>query len=517
MFLLHSWEHDAHCLGIIHHPRAPIQLATRIFAPRRLLPIAKLALPRSIQPQVRTGLLLSSSFLKCAVLSSFPGGCPRSNARCLSTSSQRRSWWDGEETQSSEGASPKDGKQQLSSRIHILGMGNIGSFVAHSLADIPNRPPITLLLHSQPLYESWKWCGRRVSVFKNGLEEHRSGYDINVKRDDTWHSLPHGGPKDPKLQEKRFDMEYVAPEHLDDEQIDSLIVTVKSQRTVTALNSVKHRLTRDSTILFLQNGLGLQEEVNEKVFPDPETRPNYLVGTITHAIYRLQHFKIVHAGMGTTILGMANPGSQENAQTQTEKGTQSEYDNDETPATSRHLLHTLIRTPALTAVYFDHARLLQHRLEKLAMNAVINPLTVIYDCHNGGLLYNYHVTRVMRLLLIEISAVICAMPELQGVPALQARFAPERLRTMALALLSKTRANKSSMLHDIDLRKETEIQYINGYIVRRGEELGIKCALNYMVMQLVFGRSKQLANSSAQGLPIDLNGMALPESDDNTQ
>lgn len=431
---------------------------------------------------------------------SFPVGSPRSNARCLSTS-QERSWWGAQGTNNTQSLSNK-GERPISSRIHILGVGNVGTFVAHSLADVPSRPPITLLLHNTRVYETWKENRARISVVKNGTVELRYGYDINVFRDATWHSLPTG--------------KGTLSEHLDDEIIDSLIVSVKATQTVRALMSVKHRLTPDSTILFLQNGMGIIEQVNEKVWPDPETRPNYLMGTTSHGVYRLRPFNVVHNGMGTTIVGIPNSDAQSTIPPQnTENDTNSVPISNDSPPTTRHLIHTLTRAPALAAVNFNHSELLQQRLEKLAINAVINPLTVMLDCTNGELLYNFFLSRVMRLLLIEISTVICAMPELQGVPGVQARFAPERLRTLVIGVARKTASNTSSMLNDIQYGNTTEINFINNYIVQRGEELGIKCALNYMMVQLVLGKSKNRFNKMAKDLPMDLSGFAELEEDES--
>jgi hypothetical protein len=47
----------------------------------------------------------------------------------------------------------------------------------------------------------------------------------------------------------------------------------------------------DSTILFLQKGMMIQEMVNKDVFPDPATRPNYMIGTFSHNVSPLQHVK----------------------------------------------------------------------------------------------------------------------------------------------------------------------------------------------------------------------------------
>ncbi|KAK2758050.1 hypothetical protein FQN54_004456 [Arachnomyces sp. PD_36] len=344
-----------------------------------------------------------------------------------------------------------------------------------------------------------------MSVFKHNISEEREGYDVNVLLDDIWHSLPYEQQKDLPPPEGGS-TEGVAPESMDDERIDSLVLTVKAPESVTALNSVKHRLTPDSSILFLQNGMGVLEEVNEKVFPDPNTRPHYVMGITSHGLYRLRSFNIIHAGVGTTILGTPNQASQATKTTRHHK-TATVPVSEDAPATTRHLLHSLTRAPGLTAVHFDSVDFLQHRLEKLAINCVINPLTVIMDCTNGELLYNYFLSRIMRLLLIEISAVVCAMPELQGVPGVQARFSPERLRTLTLGTASKTKNNVSSTLQDVRQGKKTEIKYLNGYIVRKGEELGIKCALNYMVTQFVHAKHKQNVNLSYGEVPLDLSGI----------
>ncbi|KAJ9202985.1 hypothetical protein DTO021D3_5797 [Paecilomyces variotii] len=395
-------------------------------------------------------------------------------------------------------------KRRLSGRIHIIGMGNIGTFVAHSLARGTSPPPITLLLHNTDFYRRWLEMKGCLSVSSNGLDDIRTGFDINVLHDDTWYSLPYWDGSRPRelpsnsdtASEKEIE-EQITQSAQDDEKIECLIVTVKAPQTVKALKSVSHRLTPESTVLFLQNGMGIIDEVNEKVFPHPYERPNYMLGIISHGLFRQVPFKVAHAGIGTTILSPVPS----RALTAAEK-----QGHDWAPST-KYLLRTLTLTPPLVAVAETPTALLQYQLEKLAMNAVINPLTVLMDCENGELLYNYAITRAMRLLLIEISTVICSLPELQGVPGVQNRFAPDRLRHMAVQLAQKTAKNTSSMLQDVRRGQETEIEYINGYIIRRGEELGIKCAVNYMIKQLVIAKNDIDNLRQAGAVPFDLSGL----------
>jgi 2-dehydropantoate 2-reductase len=54
-----------------------------------------------------------------------------------------------------------------------------------------------------------------------------------------------------------------------------------------------------------------------------------------------------------------------------------------------------------------------------------------------------------------------------------------------LDVAEKTAKNTSSMLQDRRAGRPTEIDYINGYIVRRGKELGVECKVNKKLIELV--------------------------------
>ncbi|KAF4220725.1 hypothetical protein CNMCM8980_007153 [Aspergillus fumigatiaffinis] len=410
-----------------------------------------------------------------------------------------------------EEASRESGRRKLSGRIHILGLGNVGTFVAHSLASRPSPPPITLLLHSRNLYGAWLAKKKCLAVNTNGLDDIKTGFDVNVLSDRTWYSLPYwnqnGEPNTNGDSVTEENLEAGVEESLsqseeDDEHIECLIVAVKAPMTARALESVSHRLTPDSTVLLLQNGMGTIEEINEKVFPDPHQRPHYMCGIISHGLARKRDaFHVTHTGIGTTIISPVLP--------RDALPSKDEKDTDWAPST-KYLTRTLTLTPPLVAVAETPSSLLLYQLEKLALNAIINPLTALMDCENGEILYNYSFTRVMRMLLIEISSVICALPELQGIPGIENRFAPERLRSMVTKLANQTAKNTSSMLADVRSGKTTEIEYINGYIVRRGEELGIKCAVNYMIKHLVLAKQQMVKQRVSGAIPIDvLDGSKL--------
>ncbi|KAI7164250.1 hypothetical protein KC352_g26361, partial [Hortaea werneckii] len=173
-----------------------------------------------------------------------------------------------------------------------------------------------------------------------------------------------------------------------------------------------------------------------------------------------------------------------------------------------YLLRTLTRTPVLAAVGFPPTELLQQQLEKLAVNSILNPLTALIDSRNGDILHNFALTRTMRLMLAETSLVIRSLPELHALPNVDVRFSASRLETLVVSVAHQTRDNISSMLADVRGGRRTEVEFINGYIVRRGEEMGVKCVVNYAMMQAVLGKALITQREVGGDVPVrvDLNG-----------
>ena len=383
-------------------------------------------------------------------------------------------------------------KLQLSGRVHIIGIGNVGSFIAHALASRQSRPPITLLMHHPAFYEKFRQKEKTISIEYNGLLDKSTDYDVEVRANGAWHAASSVGPQ---VDEIGFEIEQSSPtENTSNDHIECLIVCTKANVTERALRSLKGRLNSNSSILLMQNGMGIIEVLNKEVFKDPKTRPNYIQGVFSHGLMTRDRFRIVHKGIGTTILSPAV----------SNHASVIEADDDTQWApTTKYLLRLLTLTPSLVATADTPTGLLQWQLEKLAVNCIINPLTALNDCKNSDLLYLMSATRIMRMLLFEISSVICALPELQGVPGIEARFAPERLRRQVLDIASKTGANTSSMAQDMKRLKNTEIDFLNGYIVRRGEELGIKCVLNYMIKHLINMKLTVKQRDEAKAIPIE--------------
>jgi 2-dehydropantoate 2-reductase len=132
------------------------------------------------------------------------------------------------------------------------------------------------------------------------------------------------------------------------------------------------------------------------------------------------------------------------------------------------LVQAILRAPILDARIFSADELIQLQIEKLVVNAMINPLTVIFNRRNGELFTNSKILALMRLLLQEAGNVIRSLPELYDDLATSQRFSKARLESIVLDVAQKTSKNTSSMLQDVKAGRQTEIDYINGYVVSGG-------------------------------------------------
>ena len=112
---------------------------------------------------------------------------------------------------------------------------------------------------------------------------------------------------------------------------------------------------------------------------------------------------------------------------------------------------------------------------KAIVNAAINPITAICRVRNGEVVRNPYLWEVAKATAEEGREVMAKMGyEFDAV---------SEVRRVA----EMTAENRSSMLQDLERGKRTEVEFINGAIVKKGEEFGIDCATNRTLLNLVRG------------------------------
>jgi 2-dehydropantoate 2-reductase len=118
---------------------------------------------------------------------------------------------------------------------------------------------------------------------------------------------------------------------------------------------------------------------------------------------------------------------------------------------------------------------------KLAVNAGINPLTAILGVPNGELLNRIYA----KALMIAAAEEVAAVAEAHGV-----RMPYDDPGGAVIRVAHRTASNRSSMLQDMERGAPTEIDAINGAVVREGDRLGVATVVNRILWTLVRDRVK---------------------------
>ncbi|MDL4913538.1 MAG: 2-dehydropantoate 2-reductase [Enterobacterales bacterium endosymbiont of Blomia tropicalis] len=278
-------------------------------------------------------------------------------------------------------------------------------------------------------------CGALGQVWLSALA--RQGYDVQ-----GWLRVPQPycsvNVVDP--QGNVTNKTFIANDPLFLAESQLLLVTLKATQVSPAVKNLESVLPEDCPILLLHNGMGTLEELKGLTQP-------LLRGITTHAAMR-DGTVIKHVANGITHIG---PGNRKSA----------------AYSTIADILHLALPDVA----WHDNIRAACWR--KLAVNCIINPLTVEYDCQNGAL--RTHI-RQIETLCEEISWVM----EREG-----QSIASESLKDIIFDVVESTAANTSSMLQDVRAQRRTEIDYISGFLLRRARTHGLALPENTRLFEMI--------------------------------
>jgi len=231
------------------------------------------------------------------------------------------------------------------------------------------------------------------------------------------------------------------------ESADLLIIGVKSYHTKEAILGAKALVGDNTKVLTLQNGIGNIEIISEVVGPE-----KVIGGVTNHGATLLDAGSIKHAGKGETIIGRIDG---------------------KTPVEMRSIREIFNKSGFETKISRDIKALLW---SKLIVNVGINALTAITRLKNGKLIEFEGTRKILREAVTE--AVRVAKRK-------RIKFIYDDPLAKVEAVCEATAHNISSMLQDVLRKKRTEIDFINGVIVRQGQESGIPVPVNSLLVDLV--------------------------------
>ncbi|WP_221564083.1 2-dehydropantoate 2-reductase [Alkalihalobacillus sp. TS-13] len=226
----------------------------------------------------------------------------------------------------------------------------------------------------------------------------------------------------------------------DRSDIDVLIVAVKSYDVEQIMPEIIEKFRNTRSILFVQNGMQ-----HLRFLPHLKMHSIYM-GVVEHGAMKESDHLINHTGVGRTKIAPYLDGhSGINWEKLSKENFPFFYQNDWYAMVS----------------------------EKLHINAVINPLTAILRIPNGALLTNTHWLELME----QLSKEACKVLNIKYHEAWKD----------LVAVCENTSLNKSSMLRDIENKRRTEIEAINGFILNSAEGKNIEVPNNRFVYQIIKG------------------------------
>jgi 2-dehydropantoate 2-reductase len=226
--------------------------------------------------------------------------------------------------------------------------------------------------------------------------------------------------------------------------IRQLLICTKAQQTLSALSAIKEFITEGATLVLLQNGLGVAEQI-QSTFP----KAQLVQASTTEGAYRPEAFSVVHAGRGETLMGSSHANPEQLAS----------------------LAKSLSFAP-LIVKKSDNIDAILWR--KLAINCAINPLTVIHHCRNGELLNKPEALLHIRAIVDEILHLSRVLDKEQGL---------ENLYQQILDVAQATAENRSSMHQDVAAGRETEVDAITGHLCQLAAQQGVSLPVNEALLK----------------------------------
>lgn len=229
--------------------------------------------------------------------------------------------------------------------------------------------------------------------------------------------------------------------------VDLVIVLVKCYQTVAAVRSALPMIGAQTVVLSLQNGWGNADAIATVV-----DASQVLAGVTYHSATTLGPGHIRHTAHGETLLGEPTGNVSQRAQR----------------------IVDLFNTAGVSATASTDIR--TTIWEKLALNCAVLPTAALLGFQTHQLGEEEGSRALMQALLQETVAVAQA----QQIPLTVA----ERWEAI-LSLTKRAFGAKPSMLQDVEARRPTEIDVINGAVVAAGQRLGLATPHNQTMVWLV--------------------------------
>lgn len=229
-------------------------------------------------------------------------------------------------------------------------------------------------------------------------------------------------------------------------EAEIVLVCVKTVDTVSTARALKPLLSRGAIVVSMQNGVDNAEQMCTAAGLNALSAVVYVAASVPEP----GHIK--HVGRGDLVAGPRNPHTERVAKLFESAGV---------PCRISENIEGELWT-------------------KLVWNCALNAISALGRAKYGQISANEDARRLVQQTVQEVFAVAqAARVQLPGLDSAEAAFAG------AMKIASQMSGALSSTGQDLKRGKRTEIGSLNGYIARRGAQLGVPTPVNHALYTLV--------------------------------
>lgn len=230
--------------------------------------------------------------------------------------------------------------------------------------------------------------------------------------------------------------------------VDFLMLFVKAHQSYEALKRNTSLIGENTVVVSLQNGMGNYLEISKFLPLD-----RIVIGTSNHNSTIQGYGKFFHAADGATIIGG--------------------FTGENTSSPVNRVKQILSSSNLDVSISTDVKRIIW---KKLFVNMAINPLTMLLEVNNGFVVKDQYSLACMKHVVHEGIAVASADGE---------NFDEKEILDLIHKICQKTALGSSSMFQDRIHRHRTEIDFINGAVVRLASQYNIQTPYNTFLTHMV--------------------------------
>lgn len=244
------------------------------------------------------------------------------------------------------------------------------------------------------------------------------------------------------------------------ESFDLIILTVKAYDTISALADIRNLTGVNTLVLSLQNGLGNIESISAVIGKEKTIGGRVIFGAeiLSPAVVK------VTVSADDVIIGAISG---------------------KTPAAK---VEEIAKTFTLAGIKTRATDEIEKYIwGKVLYNSSLNPLASILGITYGELLESEYAKDIVRRVITEIYAVT----QRKNIELLQ-KTKEEFIKVLFNSLIPLTSSHKPSMQSDIDKLKKTEIEQLNGAVLKMAKEIGITLPTNQTLYELIKFKERRL-------------------------